>query len=64
MLFRWEQADKKLMTVLSVVTWFALLCYVTSFMDIFHVPSFLGLVVLFIASHVYQYSQTEKQGTR
>lgn len=63
MLFRWEQVDKQLMTGLSVVTWFSVLCYMTSFADIFHVPSFLGLIVLFIASYVYQYSQNEAKGT-
>lgn len=64
MLFKWEKTDKRFMTGLSVVTWFAVLCYVTSFMDFLHVPVFLGLVVLFIVSYLYQYSKDEEQGKR
>lgn len=61
--FKWDAVDKKLLSALSMFSWFTVLCYVISFLDILQIPVFLALSVLFIAACIcHNDSQSKIEG--
>lgn len=55
LVFRWDVEYKKLLSYLSIFTWFTVLCYCTSFLNILRIPAFLAIFALFIGGFVYDF---------
>ncbi|XP_065207429.1 transmembrane protein 245 [Planococcus citri] len=56
--FKWDIENKKILSYFSVFTWFAVLCYVASFLDLLKIPTFFALLALFIGGFVYDFMQS------
>lgn len=61
-LFKWNAENKELLSILSLFTWFTVLCFATSFIELLQVPLFLVLITLLIAGFAQKLGDTTSEG--